>query len=203
MISRGSFEKSYAEAHDLPIETFKDYRMGDTYRLPMIAKCWRFWQLGSHAGSKQEEPVNIAYADGCMVCGEWGGHFGLPCPKMVPKAQSELPETRTGQIGAPSLQDGEVMDANKIRTEFEAAFVDEQVRKCGEGFRGSAIYMIEQDNVIVRNSWWAWQASRETLVVELPKIDDPDCGQRVSCHLGAYKVQCRQAIEAQGLKVKP
>jgi hypothetical protein len=40
-----SFEKAYAEAHGLPLETFAQYRMGDTYRLPMIAKCWRFWNL--------------------------------------------------------------------------------------------------------------------------------------------------------------
>ena len=26
------------------------------------------------------EPA-IGYSDGCMVCGQWGGHFGLPCPK--------------------------------------------------------------------------------------------------------------------------
>lgn len=51
--------------------------------------------------------------------------------------------------------------------------------------------------------WWAWQASRAALVVELPAIDDPDCGQRVSFHLGAYKGQCRQAIKAAGLKVAP
>lgn len=33
-----SFEKEYAEAHDLPVETMTQYRMGNTYRLPMIAK---------------------------------------------------------------------------------------------------------------------------------------------------------------------
>lgn len=45
MNTQEQFEKAYAEAHDMPLETFKEYRMGDTYRLPMIAKCWRFWQM--------------------------------------------------------------------------------------------------------------------------------------------------------------
>lgn len=45
-MSREQFEKEYAEDHDMPIETFSQYRMGDSYRLPMIAKCWRFYQKG-------------------------------------------------------------------------------------------------------------------------------------------------------------
>lgn len=39
------FEQAYAEAHGMPVETFEAYRMGDTYRLPGIAKCWRFWNM--------------------------------------------------------------------------------------------------------------------------------------------------------------
>lgn len=45
MNRRESFEAAYADAHDMPVETFAQYRMGDTYRLPGIAKCWRFWNL--------------------------------------------------------------------------------------------------------------------------------------------------------------
>lgn len=45
-MSREQFEKEYAEDHGMPIETFEQYRMGDSYRLPMIAKCWRFYQKG-------------------------------------------------------------------------------------------------------------------------------------------------------------
>lgn len=43
MNRRDTFEKAYAESHDLPIETFSQYRMGDTYRLPGIASHWRTW----------------------------------------------------------------------------------------------------------------------------------------------------------------
>ena len=44
-LRRDEFEKAYAEAHDIPVEEIEKYRMADTYRLPIIAKCWRFWQM--------------------------------------------------------------------------------------------------------------------------------------------------------------
>lgn len=52
-----------------------------------------------HPFKPSHEPSG--YSDGCMVCGQWGGHFGLPCPKTRATAQADLPETRSGQIGAP------------------------------------------------------------------------------------------------------
>lgn len=45
IIRREKFEQAYADAHSMPVETFHQYRMGDTYRLPGIAKCWRFWNM--------------------------------------------------------------------------------------------------------------------------------------------------------------
>ena len=42
-MNREAFEKIYASSHDLPLETFSQYRMGDTYRLPGIASHWRTW----------------------------------------------------------------------------------------------------------------------------------------------------------------
>lgn len=48
-----AFEKAYAEAHSLPLETFAQYRMGETYRLPLIAKCWRFWNLALDSTEKE------------------------------------------------------------------------------------------------------------------------------------------------------
>lgn len=70
-----SFEKAYAEAHDMPLDTFAKYRMGDTYRLPGIAKCWRFWNLALDSvvvelpstevfGMYSEEVARVAI-DGC------------------------------------------------------------------------------------------------------------------------------------------
>lgn len=90
-LSRQEFEKAYAEAHDMPVETFAEYRMGDTYRLPMIAKCWRFWQMARVLDMNPQETTRITYADSCLVCNEKGGHFGLPCPQMKPMSSAGQP----------------------------------------------------------------------------------------------------------------
>lgn len=99
------------------------------------------------------------------------------------------------------------MDTNKMRAEFEAAFVEEEVRLLGEGFRSSALHMLEQNTVNVRSAWWAWQASREAVVVELPpKISAHNTTEGgfirpEAEHYDEAVDDCREAIEAQGLKV--
>jgi len=56
-------------------------------------------------------------------------------------------------------------------------------------------------NEHVQRYWLGWQASRWTLVIELPKADSDD-GESWD-QLWKYGVkQCRQAIEAAGVKVK-
>ena len=45
MNRQAKFEQACAEAHGMPVETLEAYRMGDTYRLPGIAKFWRFWNM--------------------------------------------------------------------------------------------------------------------------------------------------------------
>lgn len=71
------------------------------------------------------------------------------------------------------------MDTNKMREQFEAAFIAEQVAKFGEGFRDSAIHLLKRDGAFLTNPsfyevrrreqgmydnywvemvWWAWQA---------------------------------------------
>ena len=51
-----------------------------------------------------------------------------------------------------------------------------------------------------QTKWEAWQASRSAVVIELPAIRAEDY-----CPLSnvAYREECREAIEAAGLKVKP
>jgi len=58
MSRQAAFEAAYADAHDMPVETFAQYRMGDTYRLPGIAKCWRFWNLALDSEG-QESMVSV------------------------------------------------------------------------------------------------------------------------------------------------
>ncbi|OOW06645.1 hypothetical protein MF6396_03075 [Pseudomonas sp. MF6396] len=95
------------------------------------------------------------------------------------------------------------MDTNKMRAEFEAAFVEEEVRLLGEGFRSSALHMLEQNTVNVRSAWWAWQASSEAVVVELPnRKEGKYCSLRGFDEV-RFCADVRAAIEAQGLKVSP
>lgn len=89
------------------------------------------------------------------------------------------------------------MSIEKMREEFEAAFVENEVRLCGEGMRGSALYMIETDVVTVRIGWWAWQASRAAVVVELPSFS----GYRDHV-VRELQAAFKYAAEAQGLRVK-
>ncbi|MNC72893.1 hypothetical protein D3C75_1240100 [compost metagenome] len=52
---------------------------------------------------------------------------------------------------------------------------------------------------IFATAWWAWQASREALVVELPEAVPPDyCGQELVITLAGVQT----AMEAAGLKVQ-
>ncbi len=92
-LRREEFEKAYAEAHDMPLETFQQHRMADTHRDPMMAKCWRFWQMARVLDMNPQPDVVVAYADGCLVCGQWGGHFGLPCPRVKPMSSAGQPAT--------------------------------------------------------------------------------------------------------------
>lgn len=87
----------------------------------------------------------------------------------------------------------------KMRNEFELAFVEEMVSRCGEGFRSSAwLFFVEKEadgtysNPTAHAGWWAWQASRESLVIELP-TEQPGYMY--------YAPDVVEAIEAAGLKV--
>ena len=54
-------------------------------------------------------------------------------------------------------------------------------------------------NESMEERWPAWQASRASMVIELPKFE-------FMIHLdaqGFYKSQVKQAVEAAGVKVKP
>jgi len=122
------------------------------------------------------------------------------------------------------------MDTNKMREQFEAAFIAQQVAAFGEYTRRDAVHRLKRDGEFDKPPtpydlhrrekgmydeywtemlWWAWQASREAVVVELPnraaeayreEFDDVEGG---SFDEAAYIRDVRKAIEAQGLKVKP
>jgi len=120
------------------------------------------------------------------------------------------------------------MDTNKMREQFEAAFIAQQVAAFGEYTRRGAVHRLKRDGEFdkpptaydlhrreqgmydeywIEMLWWAWQASREAVVVELPSEDT--CRTSTSKEEAAQDAynhalgECRSVIEAQGLKVAP
>jgi len=98
----------------------------------------------------------------------------------------------------------------KMREEFEAAFVEEMVSRCGEGFRSSVrMFFVEKEpdgaysNPIAHAGWWAWRASRAAIEVELPARKKPTSWQSYENHHNQMLDVFEKAIDAAGLKVKP
>ncbi|QHJ79377.1 MAG: hypothetical protein [Bacteriophage sp.] len=92
-----------------------------------------------------------------------------------------------------------------MREEFERQMTEDMVSKLGEGFRSSvALFFIDREpngdysNPIPYAGWWAWQASRECLVINL-EPDDPDDEGAAYLHQDFVK----ERIQSLGLKVKP
>lgn len=97
--------------------------------------------------------------------------------------------------------------SEKMREEFEARFpVPPYVFWCDK----TQHYMNHGDPLgclTYRGKWEGWQASRESLVIELPSEDDTRCDTVAEiAKQEAYNLalgECTSAIEAAGLKVKP
>ena len=51
-------------------------------------------------------------------------------------------------------------------------------------------------------AWWAWNAALDSVVIELPD-SVANTGTLTSTAVLGYKRECREAIEAAGLKVAP
>ena len=92
---------------------------------------------------------------------------------------------------------------DKMREEFEVAWADVMRGDDPPPGRKPLRSQIDPDRYrgdAVNFAWRWWQRSRESLVIELPAIRAEDY-----CPLSnvAYREECRQAIEAAGLKVQP
>ena len=118
------------------------------------------------------------------------------------------------------------MDTNKMREQFEAALAKETASKAPDekkqvleaygGFERLLRETLVDDRLgdtyghnVFACAWWAWQASREAVVVELPaKISAHNTTEGgfvrpEAEHYDEAVDDCREAIEAQGLKVSP
>lgn len=100
------------------------------------------------------------------------------------------------------------MDTNKMREQFEAQFIEEYVRVLGEGARELASHTLTANPPLVSMSWWAWQASREAVVIVLPEpqqkpeLSASEYRQGKADGVESGIIQCIKAIELQGIKVK-
>lgn len=93
-----------------------------------------------------------------------------------------------------------------MREEFEQAVVNMHVSH-GVTPEDAAAFLETGSNgyrsVSTKSAWWAWKASRECLVIELPekaRITDPSDMLFIGSN-GAIN-KCRDAIHAAGVKTK-
>lgn len=106
-----------------------------------------------------------------------------------------------------------MMDTNKMREEFEAAFskktagmplpagTDEEFEEAG-GFERALLESMVDDRIgdtygenVFASAWWAWQTSRASLVIELPNPAETLAGPTLYA-------QFKESVEASGAKVK-
>lgn len=102
---------------------------------------------------------------------------------------------------------------DKMREEFETAVALEAKEPV------LAVYLSRRGDTYSTSTlhfaWWAWKASREALVIELPAENPlgtgpgdcegglPSFEQHCAAECNFILRDCREAIEAAGLKVKP
>lgn len=96
------------------------------------------------------------------------------------------------------------MNTEKIQQEFEQAIVKMHVETglslvVAESFleTGSRGYT----SIYTKAAWWAWQASRDAIEIQLPKIRD-FYGSSSECEEGYEVWEVEEAIESVGLRVK-
>lgn len=96
------------------------------------------------------------------------------------------------------------MDTNKMRDisreQFEASWRVRHPLHGDDVFKRSGLYPEDYCNTRTRDAWWAWQDSREAVVVTLPRITGHEYDPLADAD---YREGCREAIEAHGLKVAP
>jgi hypothetical protein len=99
------------------------------------------------------------------------------------------------------------MSIEKCREEFEASVLSEYPNQNMGKFATG-----EYQSTTIEHCWWAWKASREALVIELPAspyMPDSEPESMTGYEIGEAQGRCdmwasvREAIESAGLKVTP
>lgn len=108
------------------------------------------------------------------------------------------------EIGNKLIESCKQVNRQMMREQFEAWAIGHFIN-----FFDRNILQLDEwgDYVLgnVRMAWTAWQASREAMVVDLPKpYSDHRLASRLERHARASAIhECHAAIEAQGIKVTP
>ncbi|MEW9840524.1 hypothetical protein [Pseudomonas juntendi] len=87
---------------------------------------------------------------------------------------------------------------NHMREQFEAAWRARYPEHGEIALKRSGLAPEDYCNTRVKDAWWAWQASREAVAVELPTFEDYPASMELD-----MQQSLRAAIEAHGLKVAP
>lgn len=99
------------------------------------------------------------------------------------------------------------MSKDLMREQFEAAWRARYPAHGDIALKRSGLDPEDYCNTRVKDAWWAWKASREAVVVDLPNPADYGVYNDHSDFLHVDDVELmkavRAAIEAQGLKVAP
>lgn len=92
------------------------------------------------------------------------------------------------------------MEQDKMREEFEAAYMASFVGEDSSQLRAAWLERGsdgEYRSYQARGAWWAWQASREAVVVELPYA-----GTLLAPQWNEAIYRCRAAIHAAGIRTR-
>ena len=94
------------------------------------------------------------------------------------------------------------MDTNKMREQFESAWRARYPEHSEIALKRSGLDPEDYSNTRVKDAWWAWKASREAVVVELPSPMDAPPYASYEGGWNDMRDEAVDGIEEQGLKVK-
>lgn len=99
--------------------------------------------------------------------------------------------------------------SDRMREEFEVAMVAELNSDNPERPCTIEEMIADRDGDLYKShinsgAWWAWQASRKAMTVELPDPygEDRMASKAEKCNRLSTLQECREAIESAGIKVK-
>lgn len=128
------------------------------------------------------------------------------------------PAAQQANSVAPQNENGDSV----VRDQFETAFVEEEVSRFGAGYRDCAIHMLKRDgefegtptayelsrreqgmydNYWIEMLWWAWQASRQAVAVDVRSAAKKWFYQSFDCDLLEKMEKTKLIAQAEGFSI--